>query len=197
MPGGRPKYKPTEADLNTVRSMAATGFTQEQIATCLGTAGIDPKTMREHFAVELDTAANRANAAVANKAYQMAVAGNPPAATFFWLKCRAGWNELTGPSSDRAGRGKTRHLAVVPAGQPLPAATASSLAIKAGATQRGASNGHVVPWVGGLVDGTAADSRRKSGTEAGKPAKPEPGGRNGSNSNATGGCGRSARRPPA
>src|ERR1017187_8501547 len=184
MPGGRPKYKPTEADRNTVRSMAATGFTQEQIATCLGIAGIDPKTLREHFAVELDTAANRANAAVASRAYQMAVAGNPPAATFFWLKCRAGWNELTGPSSDGAGRGKTRQVAVVPAGQPLPAATALSPAIKAGATPRGA-NGQVIPWVGGLFGGTAADSR-KSGREAEKPAQPEPGGRNGSHSNATG-----------
>ena len=194
MPGGRPKYKPTEADRNTVRSMAATGFTQEQIATCLGIAGIDPKTLREHFAVELDTAANRANAAVASRAYQMAVAGNPPAATFFWLKCRAGWNELTVPSSDGAGRGKTSQVAVVPAGKPLPAVTAPSPAIKAGAVQRGASNGQVVPWVGGLVGGTAADSKRKSRTEAEKPAKPEPGGRNGSDSNATGWCGRSAGR---
>ena len=182
MPGGRPKYKPTEADRNTVRSMAATGFTQEQIASCLGTAGIDPKTMREHFAVELDTAANKANAAVANRAYQMAVAGNPPAATFFWLKCRAGWKDL----ADGAGGGRTSRVVVVPAGQPLPAATALSLAIKAGATQRGAHNGRVMPCVRGLVGGTAADSRRKSGTEAEKPAKPEPGGRNGSDSNATG-----------
>jgi hypothetical protein len=226
MPGGRPKYKPTEADRNTVRSMAATGFTQEQIATCLGTAGIDPKTMREHFAVELDTAANKANAAVANRAYQMAVAGNPPAATFFWLKCRAGWKDSAGPGSD--GAGKTVQLVVVPSGQPAPGGeTASSPAItvqvqaagksrlpltlaarlnqcfegyrlvafqdsggimddSAGGTQRVFITVPVMPWVGGLVGGTAADSRRKSGTEAEKPAKPEPGGRNGSDSNATG-----------
>jgi hypothetical protein len=95
MPPGQPKYQPTEADRNTVRSMAATGFTQEQIATCLGKAGIDPKTMRKHFGVELATAANKANAAVANKAYQMAVTGDPPAATFFWLKCRVRWKETT------------------------------------------------------------------------------------------------------
>jgi hypothetical protein len=182
MPGGRPKYKPTEADRNTVKSMAATGFRQEQIASCLGTAGIDPKTMREHFAVELDTAANRANAAVANRAYQMAVAGNPPAATFFWLKCRAGWKEL----ADGAGGGRASLVVVLPAGQPLPAATVSSLAINAGATRRGTHNGQVMPCVVGLVGGTVADSRRESGTEAEKPAKPEPGGRNGSDSNATG-----------
>src|SRR5580704_9597969 len=95
MARGNPKYEPTEADRNTVRSMAATGFTHEEIASCLGTAGIDPKTMRKHFRVELATAANKANAAVANRAYQMAVAGDPPAATFFWLKTRRGWRETT------------------------------------------------------------------------------------------------------
>ena len=95
MPRGQPKYQPTESDRNTVRSMAATGFTHEQIATCLGTAGIDPKTMRKHFKMELATAAIKANAAVANRAYQMAVAGDPPAATFFWLKCRNRWKETS------------------------------------------------------------------------------------------------------
>jgi hypothetical protein len=95
MPRGQPKYQPTEADRNTVRSMAATGFPHEQIACCLGTAGIDPKTMRKHFKVEIATAAIKANASVANRAYQMAMAGDPPAATFFWLKCRNGWKEIS------------------------------------------------------------------------------------------------------
>ena len=95
MPRGQPKYQPTEADRNTVKSMAATGFTHEQIASCLGAMGIDPKTMRKHFSVELRTAANKANAAVANRAYQMAVAGDPPSATFYWLKCRYRWKETT------------------------------------------------------------------------------------------------------
>jgi hypothetical protein len=90
---GRPKYEPTEADRNTVRSMAATEFPHPEIAKCLGTSGIDGKTLRKHFRRELDTAAGKANAAVANKAYQMAIAGDPPAATFFWLKCRGGWKE--------------------------------------------------------------------------------------------------------
>src|SRR5580658_396792 len=67
MARGNPKYEPTEADRNTVKSMAATGFTHEEIASCLGTAGIDPKTMRKHFRVELATAANKANAAGGEK----------------------------------------------------------------------------------------------------------------------------------
>ena len=95
MPAKRVLYRPTEADRNTVRSMAATGFTEEQIARCLGTNGLDPKTVRKHFRQELNTAHDKANAAVANKCYQMAIAGDPPAATFFWLKTRARWKETT------------------------------------------------------------------------------------------------------
>jgi hypothetical protein len=75
--------------------MAATGFTHTAIANCLGTNGIDEKTLRRHFRRELDTAADKTNAAVANKAYQMAISGDPPAATFFWLKCRARWRETS------------------------------------------------------------------------------------------------------
>ena len=95
MPRGQPKYEPTEADRNTVRSMAATGFSHEQIAICIGTSGIDPKTLRKHFALELKTARIRANAAVANRAYHMAVTGSPPSATYFYLKTQCGWRETT------------------------------------------------------------------------------------------------------
>ncbi len=75
MPGGRKQYEPTEADRNTVRSMAATGFTHDQIASCLGTTGIDPKTLRKHFKGELATSRTKAHAAVANRLYQIAVTG--------------------------------------------------------------------------------------------------------------------------
>jgi hypothetical protein len=122
MPRGRPKYRPTEADRNTVRSMAATGFTHEAIAKCLGTKGVDEKTLRKHFRTELDTAAERANAAVANRAYQMAVTGDPPAATFFWLKCRARWQEthkLEHQMLDDAGK-PTRPGIVIILDQPTP-----------------------------------------------------------------------------
>lgn len=91
---GRPRYVPTPADRNTVTSMAACGFKHEDIARCLGTEGIDDKTLRKWFRAELDTAAEKANAAVANKAYQLAVAGNPYQMTMFWLKCRAGWRDV-------------------------------------------------------------------------------------------------------
>ena len=100
---GRPKYVPTQSDRETVKSMAASGFAHEEIARCLGTHGIDDKTLRKHFRQELDTSMTKANAAVANKVYQLAMSGNP-AAMFFWLKCRARWQEVvryehTGPNA--------------------------------------------------------------------------------------------------
>lgn len=91
---GRPTYKPTDSDRNTVKAMAINGTPHETICKCLGTDGISLKTMYRYFREELDTALTRANGAVAARAYQMALAGNPPAATFFWLKCKAGWREV-------------------------------------------------------------------------------------------------------
>jgi len=88
----RPKYQPSPADRNTVRSMAASGFRHEAIARCLGEYGIDDKTLRKYFREELDTSAPKANATIANVAYQRAVAGEAWAVCF-WLKCRAGWKE--------------------------------------------------------------------------------------------------------
>jgi hypothetical protein len=121
MPGGRPKYEPTEADRNTVRSMASQGVPHETIALCLGKKGIDPKTMRKHFRRELDTAAAITNANIGTNVYNAAMRGEAWACCF-WLKCRAGWKDSAGPGSAGAGRGKTVQLVVVPAGQPLPAA---------------------------------------------------------------------------
>ena len=99
--GGRPQYEPTEADRNTVRSMAACGMTQEAIARCIGTDGVDPKTLRVHFRNELNTAMDKANARIGQVAFQKATEGEAWAVCF-WLKTRAGWKETqvtehTGP----------------------------------------------------------------------------------------------------
>ena len=129
MAGGRPEYEPTEADRNTVRSMASQGVPHETIALCLGKDGIDAKTMRKHFRRELDTAAAITNANIGTNVYNAAMRGEAWACCF-WLKCRAGWKDSAGRGSDRNGGGKTVHLVVVLAGQPTPGAeTASSPAI--------------------------------------------------------------------
>ena len=88
--------------------MAACGFTHEQIAKCLGAYGIDPKTLRRHFNRELETAALMANATIGNVAFQRAQAGEAWAVCF-WMKCRAGWKDVT--SIDHSGSIKTITLA--------------------------------------------------------------------------------------
>lgn len=89
---GRPQYQPTEADRNTVKMMAACGCTQESIARCIGTDGINAETLRIHFRNELDTAMDKANAKVGQVAFQKAIEGEAWAVCF-WLKTRAGWRE--------------------------------------------------------------------------------------------------------
>lgn len=90
--GAKP-YQPTEADRNTVRSMAASGFKQEDICRCLGTTGLSKTTMLKYFRDEIEVSAIKANAAVASVVYKAAISGDKVAA-FFWLKCRAGWKEV-------------------------------------------------------------------------------------------------------
>ena len=90
--GGQNKFKPSDADRNTVKSMAAAGFKHESIARCLGAHGIDLKTMYKYFRDELDTSADMANAVIANVAYSAAARGEAWAVCF-WLKCRGRWKE--------------------------------------------------------------------------------------------------------
>ncbi len=90
--GGRPPYEPSEKDRRIVESMIAYGVTTQEVARVIG---ISPHTMYKYFRDELETSAVKANSKVAETAYTMAVSGKCPAATFFWLKCRAGWRETT------------------------------------------------------------------------------------------------------
>jgi hypothetical protein len=98
--GGRPSYVPTNKDRKVVESMAAYGIPHDQISLAIG---IDAKTLRKHFAHELATAHIKANAKVAETAYSMATGGKCPPATFFWLKCRAGWRETVNVDQRRIG----------------------------------------------------------------------------------------------
>jgi hypothetical protein len=89
----RPRFEATAEQRRTVEAMAAYGISEEEVARTIGDHGIDPKTLRKHFRHQLDIGATKANSAVAQTAYQMATSGKCPAATIFWLKCRAGWKE--------------------------------------------------------------------------------------------------------
>jgi hypothetical protein len=87
---GRPEFEPTDEQRKVVRAMAGYGVPQADIGKVIG---CHAETLRKHFREELDKAEIEANSQVAQTAYQMATSGRVPAATFFWLKCRAGWKE--------------------------------------------------------------------------------------------------------
>lgn len=70
--------------------MASYGVPQEDIGRVIGVSHV---TVRKYYRNELDTSVARANAKVAETCYAMATSGKVPAATFFWLKTRAGWRE--------------------------------------------------------------------------------------------------------
>jgi hypothetical protein len=87
----RPNFRPTEEQRRMVKSLSAFGVPQEQMANRMGIRS--PKTLRKHFRDELDGGALEANSKVAKTLFDMATSGQVPAATMFWLKCRAGWKE--------------------------------------------------------------------------------------------------------
>jgi len=84
-------YKPNDKDRGIVRAMASYGIPQEDIGKVIGISHV---TLRKYYEPELETASIQANAKVAETCYAMAVSGQHPAATFFWLKTRAGWREV-------------------------------------------------------------------------------------------------------
>jgi len=87
----RPRFIPNVEQCGMVRSMAAYGIRQEEIARCLGLRSA--KTLRRHFREELDRAAPEANARVAQSLYQQATAGKKTGTVIFRLKVRVGWRE--------------------------------------------------------------------------------------------------------
>ena len=82
-----------------VRRMAGIGLSQDEIAATL----INPETgrsicastLRAHCADELREGKAEAKAKVANRAYKMAISGDSPAMTMFWLKTQCGWRETS------------------------------------------------------------------------------------------------------
>lgn len=90
---GRPSFTPTDEQRRMVRSMAAYGVHQEDIARVIG---INSTTLRKYFFAEIDTAAVEANAKVAQTLFKMATDPTHPRSAIcaiFWLKTRARWTE--------------------------------------------------------------------------------------------------------
>ena len=90
----RKAHGPNDGTRRQVEAMAAYGIPEWDIARVLG---IDPKTLRKHYAEELATGHVKANARVAETLFRKAVdpALTAPSvnAAIFWLETRAGWRE--------------------------------------------------------------------------------------------------------
>ena len=87
----RAPFVPTVEQRRVVKSVAAYGMPQAQIAAMIGLRS--EKTLRKHFRNELDLGAAEANGAVAQSLFRMATVEKRPVAAIFWLKCRAAWRE--------------------------------------------------------------------------------------------------------
>ena len=87
----RPQIRPTDEQRRLVKTLAALGIPQEQIAMKVGIRS--PKTLRKYFRDELDRGSLDANLQVLQTLYKLATDGVHLAATIFWAKSRLGWRE--------------------------------------------------------------------------------------------------------
>lgn len=93
---GRPGYEPSEKDRRIAEAMAGWAIPQERIAKVIG---IDPKTLRKHFAEELGIGSAKLEAQLAQNLLRIAQGQDRQAliATIFALKARFGWMEASPP----------------------------------------------------------------------------------------------------
>lgn len=89
------QHEPTPESRSIVQALAQFGIPQEQIARKIG---VSEKTLRKHYAIELEDGATAANLKVAQNLFAFA-SGNKGAPTnqvtagIFWAKTRMGWRE--------------------------------------------------------------------------------------------------------
>lgn len=84
-----PAHEPTDDQRHIVEVLVAGGTPKTIIAKALG---IGMKTLQRHYADELETGLELANAKVVRRLFRLIEQGSTPA-TIFWLKTRAGWKE--------------------------------------------------------------------------------------------------------
>lgn len=78
-----------------VLDLMAVGVRQCDIAKLMQPP-MDPATLRKHFRHELALGRQRQMAVVAAVAFRLAVSGDDPAMTRFWLRTRGGWRDGAG-----------------------------------------------------------------------------------------------------
>tara|TARA_A100001388_G_C28756662_1_gene495321 strand:- start:1633 stop:1980 length:348 start_codon:yes stop_codon:yes gene_type:complete len=94
---GRPSFKPTKEQKSQVTSMSGYGLTADQICAIID---VSRGTLFKYFQKELKEGEAKALGRVSQKAFEMAVSGNQPAMTMFYLKCRGKWTERIAVASE-------------------------------------------------------------------------------------------------
>ncbi len=83
------KYNPTDDDYGKVEEMVLIGLDHHTISKIMG---IGTATLHKYYQHTLDTAKEVRTAKVAGVAFDMAMSGESPSMTTFWLKTQANWN---------------------------------------------------------------------------------------------------------
>jgi len=101
-----------------VESLSGFGIPQEEIAKLIG---IDPKTLRLHYAEQIELGGIKATAKVAQNLFSMACKPNGEGlqAAIFWLRVRAGWSEYSPrpPAAEPLGKKATAEIEALTAAQ--------------------------------------------------------------------------------
>ena len=82
-------YKPTNDDYSKVEEMVCIGLDQHTIAKIMGISNV---TLNKYYSHNLLVGREKRTARVAGVAYEMAISGESPSMTTFWLKTQAGWS---------------------------------------------------------------------------------------------------------
>ena len=89
---GRPtKHIWNQEKAKRIEKLAIIGCNDNHIAAI---EDIPETSLKRHYAKELSDGRAKGVGAIAGTLYQMALSGKNPAATFFYLKCRARWQEV-------------------------------------------------------------------------------------------------------
>ena len=83
------EHIPSDEQRKLVESTSGLGLPHEQIAILVG---IDDKTLRKHYRLELDTGKAKANSQIAKTLYSKAVAGDTTS-LIWWTKSQMRWSE--------------------------------------------------------------------------------------------------------
>jgi hypothetical protein len=115
---GRPPHVPTKETQDMVESLSGFGIPQDEIAKLIG---IDPKTLRLHYAEQIELGGIKATAKVAQNLFNMATKPNREGlqAAIFWLRVRAHRSEYSPrpPAPEPLGKKATAEVEALTAAQ--------------------------------------------------------------------------------